>query len=55
MGLYFAPSVVKSALKTSILTSYVMEKLGFDVEPKYSDIRADIVLFMYSPIFYILL
>ncbi len=43
MGLYFAPSVVKSALKTSILTSYVMEKLGFDVEPKYNDIRADIV------------
>ena len=43
MGLYFAPSVVKSALKTSILASYVMEKLGFDVEPKYNDIRADIV------------
>ena len=43
MGLYFAPSVVKSALKTAILTSYVMEKLGFDVEPKYNDIRADIV------------
>ena len=43
MGLFFAPSVVKSALKTSILTSYVMEKLGFDVEPKYNDIRADIV------------
>ena len=43
MGLYFAPSVVKSALKTAILTSYVMEKLGFNVEPKYNDIRADIV------------
>ena len=43
MGLYFAPSVVRSALKTSILTSYVMEKLGYDVEPKYNDIRADIV------------
>ena len=43
MGLYFAPSVVKSALKTSILASYVMEKLGFDVEPKYNEIRADIV------------
>ena len=43
LGLYFAPSVVKSALKTSILASYVMEKLGFDVEPKYNDIRADIV------------
>ncbi len=43
MGLYFAPSVVRSALKTSILTSYVMEKLGYDAEPKYNDIRADIV------------
>ena len=43
MGLYFAPSVVRSALKTSILTSYVMEKLGFNVEPKYNEIRADIV------------
>lgn len=43
MGLYFAPSVVRSALKTSILTSYVMEKLGYDVEPKYNEIRADIV------------
>lgn len=42
-GLYFAPSVVASALKTSILTSYVLEKLGFDVSPKYNDIRADIV------------
>lgn len=42
-GLYFAPSVVASALKTSILTSYVLEKLGFDVSPKYNDKRADIV------------
>jgi cystathionine beta-lyase family protein involved in aluminum resistance len=38
-----APSVVASALKTAILTSYVMEKLGYEVEPKYSDKRADIV------------
>ena len=43
MGLFFAPQAVKGALKTSILTSYVMEKLGYDVEPKYSDTRADIV------------
>lgn len=42
-GLYFAPSVVSSALKTAILTSYVLEKLGYDVEPKYNDQRADIV------------
>jgi cystathionine beta-lyase family protein involved in aluminum resistance len=42
-GLYMSPSVVASALKTAILTSYVMEKLGYEVEPKYSDKRADIV------------
>lgn len=42
-GLYFAPSVVASSLKTSILTSYLMENLGFNVEPKYNEDRADIV------------
>ena len=42
-GLFFAPSVVASSLKTAILTSYVMESLGFKVNPKYNDIRADIV------------
>ena len=35
--------MVKSALKTAILTSRVMEKLGYLVEPKYNDERADIV------------
>lgn len=43
MGLYMAPSVVCSSLKTAILTSYVLEKVGYDVEPKYNDRRADIV------------
>ena len=42
-GLFFAPSVVGSALKTAILTSYIMEKLGYDVEPKYNEKRTDIV------------
>ena len=42
-GLFNAPSVVGSALKTSILTSYVLEKKGYDVEPRYNDIRVDIV------------
>lgn len=42
-GLFFAPSVVASALKTSVLTSLVMEKLGYKVEPRYNDKRADIV------------
>lgn len=42
-GLFMAPSVVNSALKTAVLTSYIMEKLSFDVEPKYNEERADIV------------
>ena len=42
-GIYFAPSVVASALKTAILCSRVMEELGYDVEPKYNDDRVDIV------------
>ena len=42
-GLFFAPSVVGSALKTAVLTSRVLEKLGYKVEPKYNDERVDIV------------
>lgn len=42
-GLYFAPSIVGSALKTAILTSYLLEKKSYDVEPKYYDDRVDIV------------
>lgn len=42
-GLFFAPSVVASSLKTAILTSKVLEEIGYDVEPKYNDERADIV------------
>lgn len=42
-GLYFAPSVVASSLKTAVLTAYLMEKLGFSVSPKYNEKRADIV------------
>ncbi|MBP3799891.1 MAG: methionine gamma-lyase family protein [Bacilli bacterium] len=42
-GLYMAPTVVASALKTAVLTSCVMEKLGYKVEPKYNEERADIV------------
>ncbi len=42
-GLFFAPSVVSSSLKTAILSSLALEKLGYQVEPKWSDSRADIV------------
>ena len=42
-GLFFAPSVVASALKTAVLTARVLEELKIDVEPKYNDERTDIV------------
>ena len=42
-GLYFAPSVVASSLKVAVLASYLLEKLGVNVEPKYNEERADIV------------
>lgn len=42
-GLFFAPSVVASSLKTAVLTSKVLEELGYKVEPKYNEKRADIV------------
>ncbi len=42
-GLFFAPSVVASSLKTAILTAKVMEKLGYKVSPKADDNRVDIV------------
>ena len=42
-GLFFAPSVVCSALKTAVLTAKVLEELEYDVEPKYNEERADIV------------
>ena len=42
-GLFLAPHVVASSLKTAVLTSKCLEKLGYDVEPKYNEQRADIV------------
>lgn len=42
-GLFLAPSVVASALKTAILTSKVLETLSFNVSPRYNDSRVDIV------------
>ena len=42
-GLFFAPQVVASSLKTAIFASKMLEELGYDVEPKFNDKRADIV------------
>ena len=43
-GLYFAPSVVASSLKTSIFASCCLEVLGYQTEPRYNEPRPDIVL-----------
>ena len=42
-GLFFAPSVVKSSVKTAIFASKMLEKLGYNVEPNSDAKRADIV------------
>ena len=43
LGLFLAPNVVKESIKTAIFTSYMLEKLGFNVEPKWNEKRVDIV------------
>ncbi len=42
-GLFFAPSVVRSSLKTAVFASRMLEKLGYKTEPLYNEERADIV------------
>ena len=43
-GIFMAPNAVKSALKTAIFASYMLDKLGFkNVSPKYNDKRTDII------------
>lgn len=42
-GLFLAPGVVASSLKTAVLASRALEKLGYQVEPKFDDERVDIV------------
>ena len=42
-GLYMAPSVVASSLKTAVFTSRLLEKLGYKVQPMWNEKRADIV------------
>lgn len=42
-GLFMAPSVVASSLKTAVFASRMLERFGYDVEPKYNEQRADIV------------
>ena len=42
-GLFFAPSVVSSSLKTAVFASKMLEELGFNTKPKYDEKRGDIV------------
>ena len=42
-GLYMAPSVVASSIKTAIFASCMLEELGYKVSPRYNEKRADIV------------
>jgi cystathionine beta-lyase family protein involved in aluminum resistance len=42
-GLYLSPTVVCSSLKTMTFASLMLEKLGFDVDPKYNEYRTDVI------------
>lgn len=43
-GLYMAPSVVASSLKTNIFASCLLEELGYETKPHYYEEKNDIVL-----------
>ena len=42
-GLFFAPSVVASTLKTMVFASKLLENLGYDSSPRFDENRGDIV------------
>ncbi len=43
MGAFNAPHITGEALKTAIFTSALYELLGFEVTPRYNEVRADII------------
>lgn len=43
MGLFSAPHVVGEALKTAVYAAALFEALGFEVTPKYTEKRGDII------------
>lgn len=43
MGLFFAPHTVGEALKSAVYISALYESFGYDVTPRYNEIRHDIV------------
>ena len=42
-GLFLAPQVVSNSLKTAVFASRMLEKLGYEVEPRFNEKRSDIV------------
>lgn len=42
-GFFMAPHIVAQSVKAGILCSALFENLGFEVTPKYTDIRSDII------------
>lgn len=42
-GLFFAPSVVASSMKTAIFASRMLEELGYNTKPRFDEHRGDIV------------
>lgn len=42
-GLFFAPHVVAESLKGTIFTAKFFEDLGYEVNPKYNEMRSDII------------
>ena len=42
-GIFMAPHTVNQSLKTAVFTAYMLEKLGYEVSPKYDEKRSDIV------------
>lgn len=42
-GFFLAPHIVAQAIKTAHFAAYIFEKLGFDVFPKWNEMRSDII------------
>ena len=42
-GLFYAPHTVGEALKTAHFAAYLFEALGYAVEPRYDELRSDII------------
>lgn len=42
-GFFLAPHIVMQAKKTAHFAAYVLQRLGFDVYPKYDEMRSDII------------